>query len=97
MASGPAGSVSPGDAPGGRDIRSLVLRAWLEPGVSPRLIARLVEIAPGRVERPVMVTTSVDDACRAVRDWLETLQAQVVGEVGDGTVTGRVNSASVTG
>lgn len=63
-----------------------MLRAWLEPGV-PHLRARLVEIAPSRVERPVVVTTSIDEACRAVRNWLETLEAAGAGEDGDGTVT----------
>jgi hypothetical protein len=63
-----------------------VLRAWLEPGV-PNLRARIVEIAPGRGERPVVVTTSVDEACRAVRNWLETLQVQGTNNNGDGTAT----------
>lgn len=68
-------------------MRSLILRAWLEPGIPPRLRARVVEIIPGREERPVIVTTSVDEACRAVRDWLETLQGTGINENGDGTVT----------
>jgi hypothetical protein len=46
-----------------------------------------VEITPGRSERPVIVTTSVDEACRAVRSWLETLQDAGTTENGDGTVT----------
>ncbi len=82
-------SVSPaaaGAAAGSGDARSLVLRAWLEPEV-PRLRVRIVEIAWGRGEQPVIVTTSVDEACRAVRNWLETLQAQVTNDNGDGTVT----------
>jgi hypothetical protein len=87
MAGDPVSPVPPGAAPGGGTIRSLVLRAWLEPGVPPQLRARLVEIAPGRAERPVLVTTSADEACRAVRDWLETLRAQGANDVGDGTVT----------
>lgn len=86
-ASGPVSPVASGPALGGGNIRSLVLRAWLEPGVPPQLRARLVEIVPGRAERPVLTTTSVDDACRTVRDWLETLQAQDANDVGDGTVT----------
>jgi hypothetical protein len=84
-----SGLVSPaaaGAAAGGGDVRSLVLRAWLEPEV-PRLRTRLVEIGLGRGERPVIVTTSVDEACRAVRNWLETLQAQGAGNNGDDTVT----------
>lgn len=79
--------TGPGTAPGGGNIRSLVLRAWLEPGSWPQMRARLVEIVPGRAERPILATTSVDDACRTVRDWLETLQAQDASDVGDGTVT----------
>jgi hypothetical protein len=75
-----------GAAPGSGQVRSLVLRAWLEPDV-PRLRARVVEIAPGRAERPVAATTSVDEACRAVRTWLEKLQTEDIGENGDGTVT----------
>ena len=63
-----------------------MLRAWLEPEV-PRLRTRIVEIVWGRGERPVIVTTSVDEACRAVRNWLETLQAQGADNNGDDTVT----------
>lgn len=86
MASGPLNPAHAGAAPGSGKVRSLVVRAWLEPEV-PHLRARVVEIAPGRIERPVVVTTSVDEACRAVRSWLETLQAEDIGENGDGTVT----------
>ena len=68
-------------------MRSLVLRAWLEPGTPPHIRARVVEIAPGRGEQPVLVTTSVDEACRAVRNWLEALQAADAPENGDGAVT----------
>ena len=67
-------------------MRSLVLRAWLEPGV-PHLRVRVVEIPPGRGERPVAVTTSIDETCRAVRNWLETLQARGSSGNGDGAVT----------
>ena len=73
--------------PGTGDMRSLVLRGWLESGAPPRLRVRLVEIAPGRNERTIIVTSSVDEACRAVRTWLETLQAQGTNENGDGAVT----------
>jgi hypothetical protein len=66
-------------------MRSLVLRAWLEPGSPPHIRARLVEIALGRSERPVLVTTSIDEVCRAVRSWLEALQALDADE----TVTAR--------
>lgn len=93
MADGPVSPATPGTGPGSGDMRSLMLRAWLEPGVPPRLRARVVEIAPGRAERSVVVTASVDEACAAVRIWLETLQAQGVAhgtsENGDGTVTPR--------
>ena len=76
MADGAMRPAAPGPAPGSGDMRSLVLRAWLEPGLPPHLRVRVVEITPGRGERPVIVTTSVDEACRAVRNWLETLQAR---------------------
>lgn len=89
MVSGPVSSAMSGAHPGSGDVRSLVLRAWLEPGVPPQLRARVVEINPGRGERPVVVTTSVDEACRAVRNWLETLQARGTNDNGDGTVTRR--------
>jgi hypothetical protein len=75
MASGPVSPAAPGAAAGSGNVRSLVLRAWLESEV-PRLRARIVEIAPGGGEQHVIVTTSLDEACRAVRDWLETLQAK---------------------
>jgi hypothetical protein len=68
-----------GQHPVNGNVRSLVLRAWLEPHVSRRLRIRIVEIDPGLSERPVVVTASVDDACRAVRRWLEALQVHDVG------------------
>ncbi len=58
------------------DLKSLVLRAWLEPDFSPSLRVRVVEIAPGLNDRPVTVTASVDDVCRVVRLWLEALQSR---------------------
>ncbi len=60
--------------PGTGDMRTLVLRGWLECGAPPGLRVRLVEITPGRGELSIIVTSSVDEACRAVRSWLETLQ-----------------------
>jgi hypothetical protein len=78
--------VSPA-TPGSGDMRSLVLRAWLEPGVPPHLRVRLVEITPGRGERPIVATTSVDEACHAVRSWLAALRVPGPNENGDGAVT----------
>jgi hypothetical protein len=86
MAAGPLNSAGAGIGPWNEDMRSLVLRAWLEPGV-PHLRVRVVEIPPGRSERPVAVTTSIDETCRAVRNWLETLQARGNSGNGDGAVT----------
>jgi hypothetical protein len=51
------------------------------------LRVRIVEIARGRGERPIVATTSVDEACRAVRSWLEALQVPGANENGDGAVT----------
>jgi hypothetical protein len=89
MASDPMSPAVPGAPSWGRDVRSLMLRAWLEPGVLPHLRVRLVEIGPGHGERPMLVTTSVDETCRAVRNWLEALQAPGSTGNGDGTVTPR--------
>lgn len=54
-------------------VKSLVLRAWHEPGAYPSLRVRMVEIDAGRNEQPVVVTASIDQACQTVRRWLETL------------------------
>jgi len=76
MVSRAMNSAVPGATSGTGDMRSLVIRAWLEPGHAPQLRARIVEITAGRSERPMVITTSVDEACRVIRNWLETLQAQ---------------------
>jgi hypothetical protein len=83
----PVSPATSGAGPGSGHVRSLVLRAWLEPGVPRPLRARVIEITPGRGEQPVVITTSVEDVCRAVRNWLEALQAQGGKDNGDGTVT----------
>ena len=83
MAHGPVTPAGPeGSRPSG-NVRSLVLRAWLEPG-APHLRVRIVETPPGRAERSVAVTTSADEACHAVRRWLE---ARGSNGNGDGVVT----------
>jgi hypothetical protein len=89
MASSPMNPAAPGSTSWSGYVRSLVLRAWLEPGVPPHLRVRVVEIGIGQGERPMVVTTSVDQACRAVRNWLEALQAPGSNENGDDTVTRR--------
>lgn len=66
-----------------------MLRAWVEPGGPPHLRVRIVEIGSGRGERPMVITTSVDEACRVVRTWLEMRQARGASDNGDGTVTQR--------
>ena len=86
MAGAPMNPAGTGAAPWSEDMRSLVLRAWLEPGV-PHLRVRVVEIPPGCGERPVAAVTSIDEACRAVRSWLEKLQARGSNGNGDGAVT----------
>jgi hypothetical protein len=68
-------------------MRSLVLRAWLEPGPPPYLRARIVEIALGRGDRSVLVTTSIDEACAAIRNWLEALRFAPADENGDDAET----------
>jgi hypothetical protein len=90
MVGSPVSPAAPGTAPGSGDMRSLVLRAWLEPGVPPQLRARVVDITPRRGEHPIAIATSVDEVCRAVRNWLEALQARGTSDNGDGTVTRRI-------
>jgi len=55
---------------------TLVIRAWLEPGAKPRLRIRLVTVIPGQAERQVLTTTSADEACEAVRNWLTSLERE---------------------
>ena len=86
MAHGPVTPAGPGASQQSGNVRSLVLRAWLEPG-APHLRVRIVEIPPGRAEWPVAVATSADEACRAVRRWLEALEARGGNGNGDGVVT----------
>jgi len=87
MASGHVGPAASGAGPGSGDMRSLILRAWLEPGAPPRLRTRVVEIGPGHDEQLVLITASINEACRTVRGWLEALQAQGINGNGDGSVT----------
>jgi hypothetical protein len=87
MAGPPVSPAGPYPAARSGEVRSLVLRAWLESGIPPRLRARVVEVGPGPTERPVVVAASIDEACRAVRSWLENLQTGGAGGNGDGTVT----------
>ena len=68
-----------GQRPLGGSVRSLVLRAWLEQGTGRRIRIRVVEIAPGLSERPVSITASIDEACQAVRRWLESQAREVSG------------------
>lgn len=63
-----------GQYPAYGSISSLVVRAWLEPGAASDLRIRIVEIDPGLTERPMIITASVDEACKAVRRWLEAVQ-----------------------
>ena len=89
MTNGPMNPAVPEATSWSGNVRSLMLRAWLEPGDPPELRVRVVEIGPGRGEWPMVVTASVDEACRGVQNWLEALQARGSNENGDGTVTQR--------
>ncbi len=81
-------SPAPGD-PGqlSSEIRSLVVRAWIEHAGTPRIRVRIAELIPGREPAPVLVTVSLDEACQAVRGWLEALPRPAAGGPGDGRVT----------
>jgi hypothetical protein len=59
------------------DVRSLVLRAWIEPDAHSHLRVRIVEIVWGLGERPVLATASVEEACRAVRHWLDAQEDDI--------------------
>lgn len=55
---------------------TVVIRAWLEPGAKPGLRVRLVTVIPGQDERQVLSTTSAEDVCEAVRNWLTGLERE---------------------
>jgi hypothetical protein len=61
---------------GGQALETLVLRAWVELASEHGLRVRVVQVSPGQAERPVLATTSVDDVCTAVRDWLLSVERQ---------------------
>lgn len=63
-----------GHPPAYGSVRSLILRAWFEPGAVPRLRVRITEIDPSLIERPSITTASVGQVCRAVRSWLGALR-----------------------
>lgn len=69
------------------EVRSLVVRAWLERAGTPRIRVRIAEIIPGRGPKSVLVTVSVEEACQAVHGWLDALLQYDAGSPGDGTVT----------
>ena len=66
-------------------MSALLLRAWIEPGAPPRLRARLLELRPGRDPQSLAVTASVEEACQAVRGWLESLPGPADGTPASGT------------
>jgi hypothetical protein len=61
---------------GGQPLEVLVLRAWLEPTGEPSLRVRVVLVSPGEADRSVLTTTSAEEVCTAVRNWLMTLEEQ---------------------
>jgi hypothetical protein len=63
-----------GGAVGTAFVEILVLRAWTEPADETGLRVRVVLVRPGEPDRPVLTTTSVDDTCTVVRNWLIQLQ-----------------------
>ncbi|MHC5258249.1 hypothetical protein ACYSUO_10205 [Streptomyces sp. UC4497] len=53
-------------------INVLILRAWREGGQASGLRVRIVEVS-GQGETPVATAASADEACEAVRAWLDRL------------------------
>jgi hypothetical protein len=50
----------------------MILRAWVEPGHSHPLRVRIMRTGAGEATPPAAsMAATVDDACRAVRSWLE--------------------------
>jgi len=58
-------------------LEILVLRAWGEPAGKPALRVRVVRVSPGQPDRTVLTSTSIEEACAAVRNWLSGLQQGV--------------------
>ena len=54
----------------------VVVRAWVQPAAEQVLRVRVVRLSPGQAERPVLATTSVEEAFIALRDWLLKLERQ---------------------
>jgi len=57
-------------------LEILVLRAWAEPAAESSLRVRVVRVTPGQPDHPVFTTTSIDEVCSAVRNWLMGLEQQ---------------------
>lgn len=52
----------------------MILRAWIEPGHQRRLRVRIIRMGSEADSPPVTsAATTVDEACAAVRAWLEEL------------------------
>ena len=56
----------------GAGVNVLILRAWVEPGRPDGLRIRIVQITE-RGESAVATASNIDDACTAIREWLEQL------------------------
>ncbi len=58
--------------PGTESTGILILRAWVEQHSTERLRVRITEVTSDQ-ETPVVRTVSIEGACQAVRNWLETI------------------------
>ncbi len=55
----------------------MILRAWVEPHHKPSLRVRIVQMSMGDTGHPVTsAAATVEDACSAVRNWLEQVLAR---------------------
>ena len=55
----------------------MILRAWVEPHHRLSLRVRIVQMSMGEAGQPVTsAAATVEDACSAVRNWLEQLLAR---------------------
>ncbi|PPK67159.1 hypothetical protein V5P93_003496 [Actinokineospora auranticolor] len=55
---------------------TLILRAWVEPTAAPGLRVRIIPLTDAGPDNPLVVST-VDEACAAVRGWLDGLTRTV--------------------
>jgi hypothetical protein len=71
-----------------RRSAALVMTVYVDLASPAKWYARIVSYAdPSAAARSVEVMTTIDDACLAVRVWLESLAVTTTGDTGDSVTT----------